>query len=1010
MKRTTLNSWRIILTALFLILSVVICSGVYAAPNISDINDSIDVSGNRVSLTLDYWEGRSGEISFIACAVDKSTGEIKGMEIDTKNGSSHGDLTFNLNIENLRSFSNTAIEYYLWGAANQSLVNCSPNGVETAHIEPKVIENKLSWDAPPDDYDEIAYYEVHDIDAAPTLIAETKNTFYIDGRSRILKPNKLYRYKVIPVDGLGNRGSSIESIPGEDSSIAVTTTKKPFSWKQNVADGVTFAAFAKSTKDNPASNNKQYNVVKTKAGKTVRCIDYSDVYDADNNSEGFQPEIKYAIYFSGFDGNGEMTLYDRLAVNVTYYDIYDDDVVLELAYNGFNENADGTLTREMRYARVAETDGVGTWKTVSYELEKFTTDGKEFKFLLDGTYNWIGNAGFFRGAQFRFCAKKAGAPASDPDGVPFYSAFVSEVEVAKDDYNMPKSSLGAVEYLNASADFDSITLNWGEPSGAVVGYNIYDDATGLLIAETDELEYTVSYLRSGTNYSYTVVPFDANGCEGVSATATCTTDEYRVNNLQAENIGDCRVKLSWEEPTYGEFSRYAVYDMTDTPTRIATTAELEYEITDVLDEGEEYVYAVTPVYDNGTEVHISKAIPVAVTVSRYVTESDFILSGVEKVNGVKLSWPVGEETDTYEIYRLPAKDEYGDEINYHQPPDDAVAILTIDSDNAYEYIVDDAFLFADKYFSTLENYFGETTNGIGIGFTGGDTGDVRDDYTYFVVKNEGTLSTKVTAGANFNLMMAYFTMKDIPQDPLPGKTSMTNLRYDSETGILLNKNIRPTTANDPWPYFEKLESPVALENPDIEGNTLYQFTGTTSMSTGAYLGDWRGKFAYGLVYGNLINGDVRKSVTNETFKFGTTSSSGLTFSGDSDYIFLLNASLDEGLQYTNLINSGYTSVFGKVIALNELDVVADSEETQITYTISDSNVLTVDGLRTDDNEFVDNTWATYIADITSDSTNSTIELRYTAVNADNFNVKYNENGERAGIYSIAVVNKEDYIK
>ena len=455
--------------------------------NISDLNNDVVISGDTASLVLDYYPGRSENISFAAVATNNNTGEIK-VKPGTKSGPSTGALTFSVDLSEI---SNSDIKFYLWDENETSVVNSAPTPVNEFVTESKAINTKIEWNESFDDNGAIESYQIYDA-TTNKLIGETKSLYYIDGRTRVINPATEYKYKVIAVDS-----NNIKSL-FEDSSTISVTTDSINSWNENTDNGVTNII-------NPDPAREAYAEVVQQNGRTALLAPSSR--SQRNNGQ------VYSLTFKAESMESE-TPYDTLSVKVDYLDTLGGKLVLNYKY------LDGESYKTQSVSG-PELNGTGEWKTFMFVINSFA--GKPKPCLVATTGNLSnGHISFNTGVG--------------------YDLYVSDVTIFDDKCTYSSNdNIGSVKNLSALKNSSGITITWNAPSSGVDlvdKYNIYDNSTGFLIGESFNNTFDdTRELLTDSPCEYRVVAVDRNGLEGAEAicTAQPSGDNPGVDDGDNEN-------------------------------------------------------------------------------------------------------------------------------------------------------------------------------------------------------------------------------------------------------------------------------------------------------------------------------------------------------------------------------------------------------------------------------------------------------------------------------------------
>lgn len=272
-----------------------------------------------------------------------------------------------------------------------------------------------------------------------------------------------------------------------------------------------------------------------------------------------------------------------------------------------------------------------------------------------GAYSSVNAKGTATGHSFTVYTEK---PATYTEN----KIYVSECDFCSktDSYEQADTRLKLSKpgYLTSTATQSSITLTWGKVKGAT-GYRIYlrNKTTGkweTLVNSTSFTTYTLTNLKSGTDYSYAVKAF-AKDKKTVYAPAYASLKTKTLSSsdkqVKAEKITDSSLTLKWDKikNAYG----YRVYVLNKTngkwETLIKNTRETSAKVSG-LNDTESYVFAVRSYKKSGDVITWSAVSEMLRTTVLTAPKKVKTLSAEEAESTVKLSWKMIDDATGYRVY------------------------------------------------------------------------------------------------------------------------------------------------------------------------------------------------------------------------------------------------------------------------------------------------------------------------------------------------------------------------
>ncbi|XP_075423779.1 receptor-type tyrosine-protein phosphatase beta-like isoform X1 [Ascaphus truei] len=153
---------------------------------------------------------------------------------------------------------------------------------------------------------------------------------------------------------------------------------------------------------------------------------------------------------------------------------------------------------------------------------------------------------------------------------------------------------------------NSISFSWGDPlnmTGVVKTFNItYRNSSGVTWSiSSNTASVTLQSLRSGTNYTITVVTIGVRPYQSLPVSNTVTTKPKQVTKLQTRNVTSNVISMIWDKPD--EYNSYYTYRV-QTNTSVSSSSIIvtnESATISSLTAGETYTFSVFTRADNVTE-------------------------------------------------------------------------------------------------------------------------------------------------------------------------------------------------------------------------------------------------------------------------------------------------------------------------------------------------------------------------------------------------------------------------
>ncbi|XP_040183982.1 receptor-type tyrosine-protein phosphatase beta-like isoform X1 [Rana temporaria] len=205
---------------------------------------------------------------------------------------------------------------------------------------------------------------------------------------------------------------------------------------------------------------------------------------------------------------------------------------------------------------------------------------------------------------------------------------------------------GSIHFIAIGTN--TTTFNWGEPENMTVltkSYNInyYWNASSSNTVPSYSPNVTLQSLKSGSNYTITVVTVGARGYQSKPVSRYVFTKPYSVNQPQYFNVTSTSESLNWIRPDESQSSyTYRVQtNVTSSSSLINNTIVINQSATIVnLTPGETYTFLIyTRAADNSTESD-----PVSLTTCTVPGQAVGVtVNNYRSVNSLEVSWtaPIG---------------------------------------------------------------------------------------------------------------------------------------------------------------------------------------------------------------------------------------------------------------------------------------------------------------------------------------------------------------------------------
>ncbi|KAM5138236.1 uncharacterized protein ACMZJ9_016836 [Mantella aurantiaca] len=191
---------------------------------------------------------------------------------------------------------------------------------------------------------------------------------------------------------------------------------------------------------------------------------------------------------------------------------------------------------------------------------------------------------------------------------------------------------------------NTTTLSWGEPvnmTGVTKSYNInyYWDASSPITMTSNATNVTLLSLKSGSNYTVTVVTVGVQGYQSTTVSRSVFTKPLSAKSPQSYYVTSTSVFLNWSKPDeyQSPYSYRVQTNVTSSSTQINNTIVTNESATIVsLTPGETYTFLIyTRAADNVTESD-----PVSLTTCTVPGQAvGVMVNSYKSVNSLAVNWP-----------------------------------------------------------------------------------------------------------------------------------------------------------------------------------------------------------------------------------------------------------------------------------------------------------------------------------------------------------------------------------